>query len=272
MHDDSARARVREAGGAELLERLDHLDAHRSCATPAAEAPDPPDSGATTDYDVALVGGGLWSNPRSDTARARPRRRVDRARVGAAHREWNASGPELRALVAAGLVTDDELFGSSRALRPRDVQVSRWRKLPRHGRTGPRRGSRAAARRRALARRAPRRRRVRRSRARGALRRPDGGPPALPDDGRCVARRHGTAHGRCARSGEPLRHRRPGVSDCRGRSRRAHRGRCSGRDQPSRRRSWRRSIRSSVAGSTSGRPSQVVAARPRCTSSTMPQS
>ena len=33
----------------------------------------------------------------------------DRARVGAAHREWNASGPELRALVDAGIVTDEEL-------------------------------------------------------------------------------------------------------------------------------------------------------------------
>lgn len=110
IHDDSARARVREAGGAELLERLDHLDAHRSCATPAAEAPDPPDSGATTDYDVALVGGGLWSILAPILAARGARVAVfDRARVGAAHREWNASGPELRALVAAGLVTDDEL-------------------------------------------------------------------------------------------------------------------------------------------------------------------
>jgi lycopene cyclase CruA len=108
--EDAARGRVREAGGAELLERLDHLDANRSSAAPRPEAPAAPGRGAATDYDVAVVGGGLWSILAPILAARGARVAVfDRARVGAAHREWNASGPELRALVDAGLVTDDEL-------------------------------------------------------------------------------------------------------------------------------------------------------------------
>jgi lycopene cyclase CruA len=107
---DAARARVREVGGAELLERLDHLDAHRRPRASIGTTPVAPDRGVATDYDVAIVGGGLWSILAPALAARGVRVAVfDRARVGAAHREWNASGPELRALVDARIVTDEEL-------------------------------------------------------------------------------------------------------------------------------------------------------------------
>jgi len=105
-----ARGRVRDAGGVELLERLDHLDAHRTERRPAVEPPPAPERGAATDVDVAIVGGGLWSLLAPVlAARSVGVAVFDRARVGATHREWNASGPELRALVDAGVVTAAEL-------------------------------------------------------------------------------------------------------------------------------------------------------------------
>jgi len=107
---DEARARVREAGGAELLERLDHLDRHRREPPLRAEPPAKPAGGARTDFDVAIVGGGLWSMLAPVlAARGVGVAVFDRARVGAAHREWNASGPELRALVEAGVVSEADL-------------------------------------------------------------------------------------------------------------------------------------------------------------------
>ncbi len=105
-----ARARVLEAGGAELLERLDHLDARRRVPPTFELPPRAPERGCQADFDVAMVGGGLWSLLAPLLAARGLRVAVfDRARVGAAHREWNASGPELAALVRAGLLTEAEL-------------------------------------------------------------------------------------------------------------------------------------------------------------------
>lgn len=98
--------RVREAGGAELAERLVHLDRARAEGARRAIAPVPaPDRAATPDFDVVIAGGGLWSllAPLL-AARGLSVAVVDRARIGAAHREWNASGPELEALVRTGLL------------------------------------------------------------------------------------------------------------------------------------------------------------------------
>jgi len=115
---EGARARglVREAGGVELLERLDHLDRARqarSLRAPGAgrDLAQRP-RGATPDVDVAIVGGGLWSLLAPLLAARGVRVAVlDRARVAASHREWNASGPELDALVRSGLV-DRREFGA----------------------------------------------------------------------------------------------------------------------------------------------------------------
>jgi lycopene cyclase CruA len=110
MGGEAARARVREAGGPELLERLDHLDRHRQEPPVRADPPAKPARGADTDFDVAIVGGGLWSMLAPVlAARGVGVAVFDRARVGAAHREWNASGPELHALVEAGVVSEDGL-------------------------------------------------------------------------------------------------------------------------------------------------------------------
>ncbi len=115
---DAARARVLESGGPELLERLDHLDSLRrqgrelraATARTAPSAPPAPEAGDAVDFDVAIVGGGLWSLLAPLLAQHGLRVAVfDRARAAVAHREWNASGPELATLVEGGLVTDAEL-------------------------------------------------------------------------------------------------------------------------------------------------------------------
>lgn len=103
----TARARLREAGGEGLLERLDHLDAARAerAKPPAGPFPAPPRLGDACDADVIVAGGGLWSLVAPLLARAGLRVVVvERARAGQAHREWNASGRELQALVRAGLL------------------------------------------------------------------------------------------------------------------------------------------------------------------------
>ncbi|MEZ4260626.1 MAG: lycopene cyclase [Polyangiaceae bacterium] len=108
---DAARGLVRETGGDELLERLDHLDRVRAAARPSEEGtPDTPDAGTETDFDVVIAGGGLFS-VLAPTLAARGLRVavLERGRAGVAHREWNASGPELRPLVESGLVAEDEL-------------------------------------------------------------------------------------------------------------------------------------------------------------------
>lgn len=111
---EHARARVRDAGGDELLARLDHLDRLYASKT-TRDAPIPPPAPALTDsvdVDVLLAGGGLWSLLAPLLASRGLRVAVlDRARIGQTHREWNASGPELQALVRAGLADDDTLAG-----------------------------------------------------------------------------------------------------------------------------------------------------------------
>jgi lycopene cyclase CruA len=102
----SARDRVRDAGGAELLERLEHLD------TPILpDEPIPaPDRGARTDFDVIFAGGGLSLLIAASLARRGARVCViDRARAGSGHREWNASRGELEALVRGKILTREEL-------------------------------------------------------------------------------------------------------------------------------------------------------------------
>lgn len=109
MTPAEARARVRAAAGDELLDRLDHLDATRT-HPPRDDDPPPRASGARVDCDVALVGGGLSLLYAPVLASMGARVHVfDRARAGATHREWNASDPELAALVGMGVVTADEL-------------------------------------------------------------------------------------------------------------------------------------------------------------------
>ncbi|MEL6546277.1 MAG: lycopene cyclase, partial [Myxococcota bacterium] len=93
---DYARDRVADAGGRELLERLDHLDARRSALRPTENRPARPDATAKADYDVALVGGGLSLLIAPVLAARGIRVAVfERARAGQVHREWNASVPEL---------------------------------------------------------------------------------------------------------------------------------------------------------------------------------
>ncbi|MEZ4392245.1 MAG: lycopene cyclase [Polyangiales bacterium] len=104
---DEARARVRDAAGDELVERLEHLDRSRASRPRDDRPPPAPDARAAVDCDVALVGSGL-STLYAVTLAARGLKVAvfDRARAAVAHREWNASGPELRRLVRAG-ITDD---------------------------------------------------------------------------------------------------------------------------------------------------------------------
>jgi lycopene cyclase CruA len=108
-----ARSRVREAGGDELCERLEHLDAARASRRRALaldRLPQAPDRGAHPDFDVAIAGGGLSLLLAPLLADRGLRVAVfDRARVGSAHREWNAGERELRALGETGLFTPSEL-------------------------------------------------------------------------------------------------------------------------------------------------------------------
>ncbi|WP_438034810.1 lycopene cyclase [Sorangium sp. So ce204] len=108
---DAARGRVREAGGEALLARLEHLDAVRAAPAPRpGPSPRPPDRGATADYDVVIAGGGLSLLLAPLLASAGLRVAVlDRARIGAAHREWNAGTAEVAALSASGIFTRDEI-------------------------------------------------------------------------------------------------------------------------------------------------------------------
>jgi lycopene cyclase CruA len=113
---DKARARVRDAGGDELLERLDHLDALGSETKRTLPTPRAPDRGAHLDFDVVVAGGGLWLLVTPLLAARGLRVGVfDRARAAVAHREWNASRGELERLVDVGLVMTPELESMIRA-------------------------------------------------------------------------------------------------------------------------------------------------------------
>jgi lycopene cyclase CruA len=108
--DHEVRARVREAGGPDLLDRLDHLDAGRASRREVVVAPRAPDRGASTDFDVVIAGGGLFSILAPLLASRGLRVAVvERGVAGVVHREWNASRQELQRLVESGLVTDAEL-------------------------------------------------------------------------------------------------------------------------------------------------------------------
>lgn len=100
---------VREHGGAEIAERLAHLDrVHQS--RPSDEPLAPPDRDTSVDADVVFLGGGLSLLIAAELARLGIRVVVlERSRAGAVHREWNASAEELEPLVTSGIVTRDEL-------------------------------------------------------------------------------------------------------------------------------------------------------------------
>lgn len=105
----SALDRIRAYAGQELVERIEHLDAVRG-ARPSDRPLTPPDPGARLDADVVVAGGGLSLLVAAELARLGLRVVViERARAGAAHREWNASDGELRPLVDAGIVSASEL-------------------------------------------------------------------------------------------------------------------------------------------------------------------
>ena len=107
---DEAARRVREVGGDELVERLLHLDAVRGERARETVRPTAPDRGARADYDVVLAGGGLSLLLAPLLAdRGLSVAVFDRARVGFAHREWNAGERELRALVETGLFTREAI-------------------------------------------------------------------------------------------------------------------------------------------------------------------
>lgn len=100
---------MKERFGPELWERLEHLDRTRH-DRPRAGRGRAPDRDARVDADVVIAGGGLWSILAPILAdRGLSVVVVERAQAGVAHREWNASAPELEALVRAGLVTAEEL-------------------------------------------------------------------------------------------------------------------------------------------------------------------
>lgn len=109
-----ARSRVREAGGAELCDRLEHLDAirgerRRNRNNPPAQrgvAMRAPDRGARPDFDVVIAGGGLSLLLAPLLADRGLRVAVfDRSTVGHAHREWNAGAREIKALEEARIIS-----------------------------------------------------------------------------------------------------------------------------------------------------------------------
>ncbi|WP_395824364.1 FAD-dependent oxidoreductase [Archangium minus] len=122
---DEIKARVREAGGPELLERLERLDAER--VRPPMEAPSvrAPGRGTRPDFDVVLAGGGLSLLYAPVLAGLGLKVGVfERSRAAVAHREWNISGPELAPLTVSGLFRPEEV-GSLIVARYEDG-VCRW--------------------------------------------------------------------------------------------------------------------------------------------------
>jgi len=104
-----ALARISEAAGPELVERLLHLDASygrpRQIARPELPAPD-----GELDFDVVIAGGGLSVLYAPILAEMGMRVAVlERATAARAHREWNASRAELEPLVTLGILTKPEL-------------------------------------------------------------------------------------------------------------------------------------------------------------------
>lgn len=111
MTPERARSFLQERAGRELVERLEHLDRVRGKPRTDVSLP-PPDAEARLDTDVVFAGGGLSLLVAAELARLGVKVTVvERARAGAAHREWNASDPELVPLVRSGIVTAEELEG-----------------------------------------------------------------------------------------------------------------------------------------------------------------
>lgn len=111
---DEARARVREQGGQELLERLEHLDGRvadlRATRDRDADLPPAPGAGTAIDFDVVVAGGGLSLLLVPLLADRGLRVGVcERGQAGVVHREWNVSAAELRPLVEGGLFRAEEL-------------------------------------------------------------------------------------------------------------------------------------------------------------------
>lgn len=106
----AARVRVREAGGEELLARLDYLDQRGPFSPRENEIPGPAAGSLSVDFDVVMIGGGLSLLLVPLLASRGLRVAVfDRGRIGTVHREWNASVAELEVLVDVGLLTAEEL-------------------------------------------------------------------------------------------------------------------------------------------------------------------
>lgn len=120
MKSDEIKERIVAASGPEMLERLVHLDRAEPAPVPTDGSIAAPTSDDVIDFDVVLAGGGLSLLFAPLLARRGLRVAVvERARAGAAHREWNASRPELSALSSVGLFTPDEI--------DRDLIVARYR-------------------------------------------------------------------------------------------------------------------------------------------------
>jgi lycopene cyclase CruA len=110
MSRDRAAALVRSAGGDELCERLAHLDATRGANQAKPASLRAPDASAAPDFDVVFAGGGLSLLLVPILAQRGLRVAViDRAKVGAGHREWNGSRAEINALARAGVLTEAEV-------------------------------------------------------------------------------------------------------------------------------------------------------------------
>lgn len=120
MKLEETKDRVAAASGVEMLERLLHLDRVEPMRVGADAPPSAPMPGDAIDFDVVLAGGGLSLLFAPLLARRGLRVAVvERARAGDAHREWNASRPELAALSDTGLFTAEEI--------DRELVVARYR-------------------------------------------------------------------------------------------------------------------------------------------------
>lgn len=122
LSDDTIRGKVRESGGIELLQRLEKLDADLQTQQQTRSAPYIRDSNwtrDTADFDVILLGGGLSMLTVAAMAKLGLKVAViERHKAGVAHREWNASEEELKALTSAGVMSEHTL---------NDLIVARYR-------------------------------------------------------------------------------------------------------------------------------------------------